>query len=87
VANFGVNPSGTGTVANFNICVTAAAAPPANDLCTGAILLASGTTCSNIAGTLINATATAGLPACGSATSPDVWYRFVAQSAYPLINA
>jgi len=86
VANFNANPSGIGSVANFNICVTAAAAPPANDLCTGAILLTSGTTCSNIAGTLINATATAGLPACGNAASPEVWYRFVAQSAYPLIT-
>ena len=86
IANFGVNPSGTGTVANFNICVTAAAAPPSNDLCAGATLLTSATTCSNIAGTLINATATAGLPACGNAASPDVWYSFVAQTAYPSIT-
>ena len=86
IANFGINPSGTGTVANFNICLTAAAAPPANDLCTGAISLTSGTACSNISGTLINATATAGLPVCGNAASPDVWYSFVAQTAYPSIT-
>ncbi len=86
IANFGVNPSGTGTVANFNICLTAAAAPPSNDLCSGATLLISGTSCSNIAGTLINATLTAGLPGCGNAASPEVWYRFVAQTAYPSIT-
>ena len=86
IANFGVNPSGTGTVANFNICVTRAAAPPANDACAGAFLLTSSTTCSNVSGTLINATATAGLPACGNALSPEVWYMFVAQSAYPTIT-
>ncbi len=86
IANFGVNPSGPGSVANFNICITRGATPPSNDLCTGAILLTSGATCSNISGTLINATATAGLPACGNALSPDVWFRFVAQSAYPVIT-
>jgi hypothetical protein len=86
IANFGANPAGTGTVANFNICLTAAAAPPSNDLCSGATLLTSGTTCSNIAGTLINATATAGLPGCGNAASPEVWYSFVAQTAYPSIR-
>jgi hypothetical protein len=82
------NPSGVGTVANFNICVTAAAAPPSNDLCTGAITLTSSSTCSNISGTLINATATAGLTACGanSNTTPEVWYSFVAQTAYPTIT-
>ena len=86
IANFGVNPSGIGTVANFNICVTGAAAPPSNDLCTGAISLTSNTVCSNISGTLLNATATAGLPACGNNGSSDVWYSFVAQSAYPTIT-
>ncbi|MBK9531739.1 MAG: hypothetical protein IPO42_08070 [Chitinophagaceae bacterium] len=86
IANFNVNPSGTGTVANFNICITRTAAPPANDACAGAILLTSGVTCSNVLGTLINATAAAGLPACGNVASPEVWYRFVAQSAYPVIT-
>ncbi|MBK7308153.1 MAG: T9SS type A sorting domain-containing protein [Chitinophagaceae bacterium] len=86
IANFGVNPSGTGTVADFNICVTRTAAPPANDDCAGAILLTSGVTCSNVSGTFINATSSAGIPACGNAASPDVWYMFVAQSAYPTIT-
>ncbi len=86
ISNYNANPSGTGGVANFNICITNVPVPPGNDNCTGAILLTSGTTCSNTAGTLINATATAGMPACGNALSPDVWYRFVAQSAFPVIT-
>lgn len=86
IANFGVNPWTTTTGANFNICVTTVGAPPGNDNCSGAVLLTSGTVCSNTAGTLLNATATAGLPACGNAASPDVWYSFVAQSAYPIIT-
>ncbi len=80
------NPSGIGTVANFNICVTNAASPPANNQCSGAILLTSSTVCSNVSATFINATASAGLPACGNAASPDVWFKFVAQSAYPVIT-
>lgn len=88
VASLNANPSGPGTVANFNICITAAPSPPANDLCTGAITLVSGATCSNISGTIHNATAS--VPAvpgsCGIGTAPDVWFSFVAQSAYPQIN-
>jgi len=86
ISNFSVNPSGTGGVGNFNICVTNVVVPPGNDNCSGAILLTSGTTCSNTAGTLINATATAGLPTCGNAASPEVWYKFVAQSNFPVIT-
>ncbi|MGC4100204.1 T9SS type A sorting domain-containing protein [Ferruginibacter sp.] len=81
VANFNTNPSGTGTVAGFNICIT-----HTNDLCSGATLLSSGSTCTNVAGTLLNATATAGLSACGNASSADVWYYFVAQSNHPVIT-
>jgi len=86
IANFGANPAGAGGVANFNICITNVASPPGNDNCSGAILLNSATTCSNTSGTMINATATAGLPACGNAASPEVWYRFVAESSFPLIT-
>jgi hypothetical protein len=35
---------------------------------------------------LLNATATAGLAACGNNGSAEVWYRFVAQSSYPIIT-
>jgi len=76
----------SGNGSNFTICVTTAAAPPANDNCSGAISLTSSSTCTNTSGTLINATATAGLPACGNGLSPDVWYSFVAQTAYPSIT-
>ncbi len=88
ISNFTTNPSGTGSVANFNICITNVASPPGNDNCSGAILLTSGTTCSNISGTLINATASSPVVpgSCGNALAPDIWYSFVAQSAYPLIN-
>ena len=81
VANFNVNPSGAGGVANFNICVT-----HTNDLCSGAILLNSAATCTNVSSTLLNATATAGLPACGNNASADVWFRFVATSNHPIIT-
>lgn len=86
VSNFSLNPSGTGGVANFNICVTNSPVPPGNDDCSGAVLLTSGTTCSNVAGTLITAVASGVLPVCGNGLSPDVWYRFVAQSAFPVIT-
>ena len=85
ISNLTTNPSGTGTVASFNICLTAAAAPPPNDNCSGAILLTSGSACTSISGTLSNATTSAVPTACGAATSPDVWYSFVAQTAYPSI--
>jgi len=88
IANFNANPSGTGGVANFNICVTNVVTPPSNDNCSGAILLTSTTGCSNVAGTLINATASSPVVpgSCGNAAAPDVWFRFVAQSAFPTIN-
>jgi hypothetical protein len=81
------NPSGTGGVANFNICITNAAVAPANDLCANAYTITSNASCLSITGTLNNATAS-GASTCGSiiATSGDVWYTFVAQSAYPTIS-
>ncbi|HYM94012.1 MAG TPA: PQQ-dependent sugar dehydrogenase [Chitinophagaceae bacterium] len=60
---------------------------PSNDNCLNAVLLSSGLACSNTAGTLLNATKTSGIPAyCGNANSADVWYSFVAQTAYPIIT-
>jgi hypothetical protein len=85
IANFNVNPSGLGTVANFNICVTSIT-PPANDDCTGAVLLTSGTSCSTTSGTFINSSPTTGLSGCGNNGSADVWYSFVAQSNRPTIT-
>src|SRR5687768_6667771 len=62
-----------------------------NDLCANATLLTSGTTCVNTAGHLrlggIPSLPTAGIAVnCGNASSMDVWYRFVAQTAYPTIT-
>lgn len=61
-------------------------AQPVNDLCVNATSLTSATTCTNTNGTLLNATASVGLAACGNAGSADVWYSFVAQTAYPIIT-
>jgi trimeric autotransporter adhesin len=66
-------------------------AQPSNDVCGNAVTLVSGISCSNTAGTLrlivTSATATAGISAfCGNAGSADVWYLFVAQTAYPTIT-
>jgi hypothetical protein len=73
-----------GATWGFNICVTD---PPANDDCANATLLASGTTCTNTAGNISAALSTAGVPgSCGNASSPDVWYTFVAQTAFPDIT-
>ena len=60
---------------------------PVNDNCTGATVLISNTTCITTAGTLVNATRTIPwLLSCGNLNSPDVWYQFVAKSAYPTIT-
>src|SRR5436190_8040570 len=78
----------SGNGANFTICVTTVAAPPSNDQCSGAILLTSSTTCSIISGTIHNATPSSPVVpgSCGIGTAPDVWYSFVAQTAYPQIQ-
>lgn len=88
VSNVGTNPSGTGGVAGFNICVTHPVPPPANDNCSGAISLSPAVSCSNTTGSLISATSSTGLPAgCEVAgTHYDVWYSFVAGSTYELIT-
>jgi glucose/arabinose dehydrogenase len=82
VSNVGSDPSGTGQTPKFDLCLVHPPPPPANDDCSGAISLTPAVSCSNIAGTLISATATAGLPAgCESVgTHYDVWYKFVAAS-------
>jgi hypothetical protein len=50
-------------------------AQPVNDACANATLLISGTSCTTKAGTLLGATATAGLATCGNAASAEVWYK------------
>lgn len=66
-------------------------AQPANDACGSAVVLNSGTSCVNTGGSLrtsaVNATATAGISAfCGLTSSADVWYSFIAETAYPTIT-
>src|SRR5688572_12638439 len=71
-------------------------AQPGNDACsTPGTILTSSTVCNNTAGTMrtgagagTTATATPGIAiTCGyAANSVDVWYRFQAQSAYPVIT-
>jgi hypothetical protein len=85
VANLGSNPSGSGSVANFNICVTHTA--PANDLCSGAISLTQSSSCVNTAGTLVGATyTTISSIGCGTASRNDVWYSFIATSTNATIT-
>ena len=55
-------------------------AQPANNECTGAIMLTSNSTCINTAGTLAAATWTPPLTGCGATNKLDVWYSFVAVS-------
>ena len=77
----GTAPTTNGT---FTICVVDS---PDNDDCATATSLTSGTTCPGATtGTLLYAVPTAGVPGCGSASSADVWYSFVAQTAYPVIT-
>jgi PQQ-dependent dehydrogenase (s-GDH family) len=73
------NPNSQSGKWDFDICVTYTP-PPANDDWGGATTLTSATTCSNIAGTIMNATVSSGLTAgCEAAgTHYDVWYKFVA---------
>lgn len=79
VANLNTNPSGSGAVADFNICVTHTG--PANDLCSGAVALTPGSSCVNTSGTLVGATyTTISSIGCGTASRNDVWYSFVATS-------
>ncbi len=86
IANLNANPSGLGTVANFNICITYIT-PVANDECANATLLTSGTSCVNTAGTFINSSPSiSSLPSCGNSGSADIWYKFIAQSNRPVIT-
>jgi trimeric autotransporter adhesin len=72
VSNVGTDPSGSGT-ANFDICVTHAQLPPANDDCSAATALAIG---SGTSGT-VWAASDSGVPTvCSGTADDDVWYTF-----------
>lgn len=63
---------------------------PANDECAGAIVITVGATCTTTAGSTLDATETlAAAGDCGPFTSEfanDVWYSFVATSAYTVVD-
>jgi len=87
IANFNTNPSGTGTVADFNICVTAQA--PANDDCTTATVLTAGTTCVTTTSNIQYANTNSMAGACGGATTAttyDVWFKFQATATTQFIT-
>jgi hypothetical protein len=68
--------SAVAAVTTFNICIYNVSAA-ANDECTGAVTLTSGTTCSKTFGD--NVGGSLSLPSCnGSYISSDIWYKFVA---------
>lgn len=68
-----------GAGANGRITITYALPGPANDECTGAIILNINTTCSYTSHTTVSATASTGIPApgCASYSGGDVWFSFV----------
>ncbi len=73
----------------FDICVTGAPAPPANDECGDAIVLTESATCTSTAGDLTGATESMAPDACNGFTSSageDVWYSFDAVTANPYIS-
>lgn len=75
----------TGLNWDFSIAITD---PPANDECSTATSLTAGVNPTASTGTFSNANiATYSLPVCGSPDAgADVWYSFVATTAYPFIN-
>ncbi|MEO8406594.1 MAG: T9SS type A sorting domain-containing protein [Chitinophagaceae bacterium] len=73
------------TTGGFSICVTDP--PPANDNCSGAILLTETATCSPIFGTLLSSTNSGiAIGACSGTPDDDVWYKFVPTSTHPTIK-
>jgi trimeric autotransporter adhesin len=73
VSNVGSDPSGSGT-ANFDICVTHAPQPPANDDCASADAL---TIATGKAGTVWLATNSGISTVCSGTPDDDVWYTFI----------
>ncbi|MCX6291957.1 MAG: hypothetical protein NT126_09375 [Bacteroidetes bacterium] len=71
--------AGSGFNGKFSICISATLLPPSNDNCSGAIILAEGTSLSLINGSnTLAATASTGVPSpCNSTVADDdVWYSF-----------
>ncbi|RYE22115.1 MAG: T9SS type A sorting domain-containing protein [Sphingobacteriales bacterium] len=83
VISTNTNPS-PNTTGGFDIGIVDR---PSNDLCINAIPLTSGATCTPVAGTVNNASISAGSPtACLGTPLYDVWYSFTAQTTNPVIS-
>lgn len=80
-----------GSTGNYraDVCITHPVAPPANDDCSGSVLLTSGTACTNTAATLFYATSSTGTIPAGcsvSGTVYEVWFRFAATSTTQIVR-
>ncbi len=71
------NASGSISTLTFGICVRTYPVP-ANDVCANAVTLTPGSVCNYTTGTFSGAMMNGGVPACGTASLQDVWYKFTA---------
>jgi len=76
--------TGSGS-STFSVCVSNPPAPPANDACTAATLLAVNSTCITTAGTSYGATQSY-TSACNGSPDDDVWYKFVANNSQQVLT-
>ncbi|RYY49158.1 MAG: hypothetical protein EOO06_07960, partial [Chitinophagaceae bacterium] len=79
-----VHSWGSGNYATFDICITTPVAPPANDVCSGAITLPVNATCVNQNFNTAGATDNNETGDCTNGTEKAVWFKFVA--TVPSIN-
>jgi aspartate carbamoyltransferase regulatory subunit len=78
------NPTNIPSEIGFSICIEAFP-PPLNDLCTNAILLNLGNSCTTTSGTFNGATIDS-IASCAPNATKDVWYKFVATNQSMSIN-
>ncbi len=71
-------------IAGFLTTTTGVYAQPANNDCSGAINLTTGTTCSNITGNITGATQS--LAGCTGNANDDIWYSFTATASTATIT-
>ncbi|MES1218450.1 MAG: PQQ-dependent sugar dehydrogenase [Bacteroidota bacterium] len=79
------NPSANPPKRAFTILLSG---PASNDNCSNAVTLTPSATCTNVSGNLSNATSSSpGITStCSGTPGADVWYSFVAPSAFPTIT-
>jgi hypothetical protein len=73
----------------FDICVALPPPPPANDDCTGAIILVADTVCNATSGSILGATQSGVADSCNSISNSsayDVWYKFVATTTNNIVT-